>query len=102
MKKLLLIFAVAMSATVAQAQVQTSSTSCYAYTNCYNGYGQVIGQASCQVYGSSYVYGYGSTGNSCQYRVIHGVGVRCEGYQQVTNAYGQTGWQWNSFQVLCP
>ncbi len=93
-------FALQMSA---NAQVYTSSTSCYAYTDCFNYAGQYIGQINCQVYGAQFFQGPAVGGNSCRYSVIPYVAVSCAGYQQVTNPYtGQSVWQWQTYNVRCP
>ena len=103
MRMLLVIGALVGISHFAQAQVQTSANTCYAYTDCYDYYGRYTGRVTCQVYGYAALYGYGSTGSSCQFQVQPGVAVYCAGYQQSYNSYtGQTQWAWQNFTSRCP
>ncbi len=68
------------------AEAQTSSYgTCYAYTTCPSG-----GYVTCTVYGNS------SAGQACNWRVVPGVEVECNGY--VATPYG---WMWQHFYFHC-
>lgn len=89
-----------------QAQQYSSYHVCKANVPCYGRdyYGRtvVIGQRSCITYGSTYVNGGGSSQNACTWQAQMGVGVVCSGYAQVTDAYGNVFWGWNTFRSMCP
>ncbi len=102
MRILVSLLALVAVTQVAQAQYYSSSTSCYAYTTCYDNYGYPIGQISCEVYGYQTVMSYGfSASNNCRWAVIPGVAVKCQGYQQVYS-YGQSGFAWQNTGARCP
>lgn len=99
MKRLLI--AISLLSVSAFAQEYSSYTTCAAQTPCFNYYGQYIGTAYCEVYGSSYVNG-GSSKNACNWSVVPSVGVACSGYTQVQNRWGQLVWSWQDIEVACP
>lgn len=87
----------------ANAQRMSSSDVCSAYTDCVDNYGRTISRISCQVYGYEYLQGYGASANqSCNWFVQPYVSVSCNGYQQMQNSYGQTFWQWQTYNMRCP
>ena len=49
------------------------NNTCYAFTNCYDYYGRIIGRVSCAVQGHPW------SGRPCSWRVVHGYGVECVG-----------------------
>lgn len=102
----LFVFATLSFSFNANAQYQTSNTSCYAYTDCYsmNYYGQtyVSGRIYCQVYSSTYVYGAGATQNACYFTVSQGRSVQCSGFARTRDAYGNFVWGWQNYRYTCP
>lgn len=82
--------AAVFSATTASAQNRSFGT-CYAYTDCYNRFGQWAGTISCSVSGDS------SAGVACNWRTIAFRSVACNGY-----AFDQWGnWGWVSVWDSC-
>ncbi len=83
----------------------TSYSSCYAYTDCYRtdpwGRSVYTGRISCQVYGSSYVYGRGNTSSACSWYVVAYRSVECSGYTQSTDRFGRTVWGWQNYSYSC-
>jgi len=71
-----------------------SANVCYAQTVCPNGM-----PIYCQVYGYQYVAN-GAFSNACNWFVIPGQGVRCQGYQQQMGPYGYF-WAWVDIPVSC-
>lgn len=86
----------------AYAQQNSSETVCRAKTACLDYYGNVTGVVYCVAYGSSYVSNGANTNNSCQWYVQPNVGVRCSGFVQIQNQYGQYVWSWQNAQAVCP
>lgn len=84
------------------AQQYSSQTECHAYTTCFDYYGNPVGVARCDVYGSTYISNGGNSNNACSWAVYPGQGVQCAGYAQVQNQFGQWVWSWQNFQAACP
>jgi hypothetical protein len=97
-----LIIALTLTSFSAFSQQYSSQTVCHAETPCLDYYGNIIGRAQCNTYGSSYISNGASTRNSCNWFVQPYVGVKCSGYVQVQNQYGQYVWSWQNAQAVCP
>lgn len=106
MKKMFVLSAlVLLSISNSNAQQYSSYAVCEAKVPCYTTdyYGRrVTGEAYCKTFGSSHVYGYGNTSASCTWHGVFGVGVRCTGFSQTQNQYGQVAWSWVDIPVNCP
>lgn len=79
-----------------------STTSCYAYTDCYDHWNRYQGRVWCKTYGYAYSGYNGSSSSSCSWRVIPNYGVDCRGFQQVRDYWGNVRWQWNTVTFKCP
>nr|BDT27156.1 hypothetical protein BHI3_06220 [Bacteriovorax sp. HI3] len=99
MKKLIL--ALSLFSVSVFAQEFSSYTQCAAKTPCFDYYGRPAGVAQCFVVGSAYVSS-GDNSNACSWYVEPGVGVRCSGYAQVRNQWGQIVWAWQNYEARCP
>lgn len=100
-----LLFFVSLFTVTANAQWQSSQSSCYAYTDCFSSgmYGSVYnGRIACQTYGSAYAFGPASTGSACSWYVVPGRSVQCSGFSQTRDYYGNFVWGWQNFSYVCP
>ena len=103
--KLFILIALFASVKPMRAMAQnSSSTVCYAYTQCfaYDPYGRRFpnGTISCRVYGNT--YGGGGSENRCSWSVVYGQSVECAGFARVVDYSGRYVYAWQNYSYYCP